>query len=162
MSVVNPNPKQILIWRNDLRNTGGQKVRSGKMAAQLAHASLKALLDLGNVERSFSDVDGTLIDISLNVPLYRDQYRFNGRPDFYHKALKEWLEGQFTKVVVYVNSEAELLEVISKAEEAGLITSLILDSGLTEFGHVPTMTCGAVGPAYPEELKDITGHLPLL
>ena len=31
--------KQILIWRNDL------KVRKGKFAAQLAHASLKATLD---------------------------------------------------------------------------------------------------------------------
>lgn len=157
------NPKQILIWRNDLRNTSGQKVRSGKMAAQLAHASLKTLLDLGKIERDYSyDDENDLIDASLVIPLYRRQFNFNGKPDINHQAAIDWIEGQFTKVVVYVNSEAELIEIINKAKEAGLITSLIVDNGLTEFGNVPTMTCGAIGPAYPDQLKEITGHLPLL
>jgi PTH2 family peptidyl-tRNA hydrolase len=55
-----------------------------------------------------------------------------------------------------------LIDVINKAKEVGLITSLITDAGHTEFNGVPTITCGAVGPAYPDQLKDITGHLPLL
>lgn len=29
-------PKQVLIWRSDVRNTQGQKVRTGKIAAQMA------------------------------------------------------------------------------------------------------------------------------
>lgn len=113
-------------------------MRKGKMVAQGAHASLAAILDQGHYGAE-----------ELCI------YASGG-------ALREWLDGQFTKICVSVNSEAELVAVINKAKEAGLITSLITDAGLTEFGGVPTITCGAVGPAYPDELKDITGHLPLL
>jgi PTH2 family peptidyl-tRNA hydrolase len=156
------SPRQILIWRNDLRNIKGEKVRTGKIAAQLAHASLKALLDLGSVERDYSDLDGGLIDISLNITLYRDQHNFNSHNDIYHQAAIDWIEGSFTKIAVYVNSEQELIDVINQAKDAGLITSLIVDNGLTEFGNVPTTTCGCIGPAYKQELDPITGHLKLL
>lgn len=113
--------KQILIWRKDL------KVRKGKFAAQLAHASLKATLE------------------NLN-----------------HPNVKQWLDELFTKIVVSVENEEELFETLNKAKEAGLITTLITDSGLTEFHGVPTNTCIAVGPATQEELEPITGHLSLL
>ena len=156
------NPKQILIWRNDLRSSTGHKVRTGKIAAQLAHASMAAILNLGNVVREYSDLDGQLTNIKLTIPLYEQNFIFNGKPDIDHQVLIEWIEDLFTKVCVYVNSEQELLDIIQKAKNAGLINSLITDAGLTEFNNVPTITCGCVGPAYPEQLQDITGHLHLL
>jgi len=37
--------KQVLVWQKSLRNKSGQKLRTGKIAAQLAHASMKAIFD---------------------------------------------------------------------------------------------------------------------
>ena len=157
------SPRQILIWRNDLRNIKGEKVRTGKIAAQLAHASLKALLDIGSIKREYDWDQGEnkLIDVGLVIPLYMERIGFSN-PEINHKAAIDWLEGSFTKIVVYVNSEQELIDVINQAKAIGLITSLIVDNGLTEFGNVPTMTCGCIGPAYRSELQPITGHLKLL
>lgn len=137
------NTKQVLIWRADLRNVNGQKVRSGKMAAQLAHASMGVLLNLGHTVA----VDGS--------------------PDYFmfplvSPALESWIEGSFTKICVYVNSEQELLDLETKAKDAGIINCLITDNGLTEFGRVLTRTCLSIGPALSEDIDKITGHLPLL
>lgn len=79
-----------------------------------------------------------------------------------HPSVKEWLAGKFTKIAVSVNSEEELFEIYNNAKEAGLITSLILDAGLTEFDGVPTHTAVAVGPAEYKDIDKITGHLKLL
>lgn len=79
-----------------------------------------------------------------------------------HPDVKEWLSGRFTKIAVSVDSYEELMEVVKKADEAGIVTSVIMDAGLTEFGGVPTVTCAAVGPASSEKLEPVTGSLKLL
>jgi PTH2 family peptidyl-tRNA hydrolase len=76
--------------------------------------------------------------------------------------VQKWLQQAFTKVAVKVDSEEELLEITEKAAQAGLITKLITDSGLTEFKGVPTLTCAAIGPAPEDELNPHTGHLKLI
>ncbi|HET8688520.1 MAG TPA: aminoacyl-tRNA hydrolase [Methanosarcina sp.] len=140
-------PKQIIVMRKDLN------MRKGKMVAQGAHASLAAVLSCG--QRDASEGDCIVIEkYTKGTPLQK--LRETRHP------MKEWIEGQFTKICVSVNSEEELVAVINKARDAGLIHSLITDAGHTEFNGVPTITCGAVGPAYPDQLKDITGDLPLL
>ena len=60
-----------------------------------------------------------------------------------------------------VNSEAELREVHQRALDAGLVSHLITDLGMTEFHGVPTLTCCAIGPHADEVLRPITGHLSL-
>lgn len=132
-------PKQVLVWRNDLRNSNGQKVRTGKIAAQLAHASLGALLNLD------SGMNRWKIDFNDESP-----------------AVKEWLEGRFTKICVSVDSEQELLDIYETAIARGVNVKIIQDAGLTEFNGVPTRTCLALGPDYPENIDPITKHLKLL
>lgn len=149
-------PKQVIIVRKDLN------MRKGKMCSQSSHASMAAILNLGQVERTYSDIDGSLIEVSLKVPLVLEQHSFNGKPDINHPAVVEWLEGRFTKICVGVDSEQELVDIINRAKQAGLVTSLITDAGLTEFNGVPTITCGCIGPAYPDEIDPFTGHLKLL
>ena len=129
-------PKQVLVVRKDLN------MRKGKIAAQSAHASMKAILAEG-------DVVHKLYHSEYVIPLRRPE-------------LLEWLAGRFTKVCVSVDSEQELLDVYQQAKDAGLICSLITDAGLTEFNGVPTNTVVAVGPAYPDDVNKITGHLKLL
>lgn len=119
-------------------------MRKGKMVAQGAHASMAVLLNLGGMEERSAGGASVFFTFPLTKPL------------------EEWLEGAFTKVCVSVDSEEELLEVVAKAKEAGVLNALITDSGLTEFNGVPTNTCAAIGPDYPEKLAPITGHLKLL
>ena len=128
------NTKQVIVLRKDL------KMRKGKMVAQGAHASMKAIIDRGGIKHPESDV--LIIEM---IP-----------------EMKDWLVGIFTKVCVSVDSEEELLNIYEQAKEAGLICSLIQDAGLTEFGGVPTYTAVAVGPAEREDVDKITGHLKLL
>lgn len=130
-------PKQVIVMRKDLN------MRKGKIAAQAAHASLKVILDM--------------MDVDCHRDICEYKLKVNVRT-----AIGKWLEMRFTKICVSVDSEKELLEIFTAAKLKGLPTALITDAGLTEFNGVPTKTCIAIGPAYPEELDQITGHLKLM
>lgn len=131
--------KQVIVIRKDLN------MRKGKMIAQGAHASTKAILDEGEFD-SFDWGDGDVVK-SFHIQLSLE--------------MADWLAGLFTKIVVGVNSEAELLDVYTQAKTAGLHCSLIQDAGLTEFQE-PTNTAVAIGPGQQSEIDRITGHLKLL
>jgi peptidyl-tRNA hydrolase, PTH2 family len=123
--------KQVIVLRKDLN------MRKGKMIAQGAHASMRAILQLGRQ-------DGANFVIPLD------------------ERIEPWLTGRFKKICVAVNSEADLLSLDQKAQAAGLIAALILDAGLTEFGGVPTYTAIAIGPDRADRIDVVTGELPLL
>lgn len=133
------NNKQVLVWRKDLRNSDNHKVRTGKIAAQLAHAAMKVFFD--NIESCENGV------MTIN----------NITPQ-----MEEWIKGIFTKICVTVDSEAELQSIYEQAIAADLPCSLIQDAGLTEFGGVLTYTAVAIGPDDADKINKITGHLKLL
>jgi peptidyl-tRNA hydrolase, PTH2 family len=108
-------------------------MRRGKEIAQGAHASM----------------------IWLALRIRQPGYGFT-------EAERRWLDGAFTKVCVRVDSEEELLAVVQEAQQAGVLVQLCVDAGRTEFHGVPTPTCCAVGPDFPERIDPITGHLKLL
>jgi PTH2 family peptidyl-tRNA hydrolase len=68
-----------------------------------------------------------------------------------------WLDGPFAKICVSVDSEEEFDEAVRAAEEAGIMTTVIIDQGRTEFNGVPTKTVVAIGPDTHENLEPITG-----
>ena len=85
------------------------------------------------------------------------------QPGFtFNDAESQWLDGSFTKICVRVDSEEELLGVVQKAQEAGVLLHFCVDAGRTESAGEPTPTCCAVGPDFPERIDPITGHLKLL
>lgn len=131
-------PKQVIVMRKDLN------MRKGKMVAQGAHASMKVILDRMSEIEIYKG--GVVFGMQTSIP----------------NAMKEWIEGLFTKVCVSVDSEQELVDIYNKAKEAGIPCAMIEDAGLTEFNGVVTKTCIAVGPDYPEKIDAITGHLKLL
>lgn len=124
--------KQVIVVRKDL------SMRKGKIAAQVAHASMKFLTDNNEAERG----DEMLVKLS--------------------PAEAMWLTGSFTKVVVGVDSEEQLQELVFQAELQGVEVHPIIDSGRTEFHGVPTLTCAAFGPCEADVLDKITGNLRLI
>lgn len=129
--------KQMLVVRGDLN------MRKGKMGAQCAHASQMALLSLMSKE-----VGNGLFRLTLSL---KDT-----------DPMAIWLSGKFTKVCVKALSLEHLQELEQKARDRGLLTALVVDSGLTEFHGVQTPTVLAIGPASDEELVGITDNLSLL
>lgn len=126
--------KQVILVRTDIN------MNRGKIASQVAHASLGAILNYGfRVDQN---------NYVLNI----------GDNEYIHN----WMDDKFTKICLEVTSEENLLELYSKAKEKGLNVSLIEDDGRTVFNGVKTKTCCAIGPDNPEIINEITGHLHLL
>lgn len=111
--------KQVIVVRQDL------KLPKGKLSAQVAHASVNALL------KSHKD------------------------------DIKKWKDEGMKKVVLKVKDLSELMEYKRKAEDAGLVTALIEDAGLTVV-EPGTITCLGIGPDKEERIDNITGNLKCL
>lgn len=136
--------KQVIVIRKDLN------MRKGKMCAQASHASMKIVLDRMLCQ-----------EFAKESTVWEGCYVWH-MTVFESEPMYMWLKGAFTKIVVGVDSEAELLELQKKAEEAGVLNALITDAGKTEFHGARVNTALAIGPDWDSKLKDITGHLKLL
>ena len=135
--------KQVIVMRTHYPDGKGglRKVRTGKMIAQGAHASTGALL---SVKKTWMYAQPTQLMLQVD----RDT--------------QAWLEGKFTKIVLGVKTEEELLSVHQRAKDAGLLCALIRDAGDTEFGGVPTYTAVGIGPAEADKIDPITADLQLI
>ena len=71
-------------------------------------------------------------------------------------AERKWIYGSHKKIVFQVNTEGELLKVHEASINNGLRSILITDSGLTEFGGIPTNTAIGIGPDFSEKIQEIT------
>lgn len=136
--------KQVIVIRKDLN------MRKGKLAAQAAHAAMKAILDRMQIS-----------EYAKGSTIWEGCYVWH-ITIFESEPLHRWLKGSFTKVVVSVDSEEELLEIKRKAEDEGILCAMVTDAGKTEFKGIPTNTAVAVGPEWASKLEKITGHLKLL
>ena len=99
------------------------------------------------------------------MAIFFNRMTSTGSGDFIMERVRyfeEYIKGAFTKIVVYVDTEEELLEIHEKAKAAGIHCSLIQDKGLTEFDNIPTYTAVGIGPWNCPEIDEITGHLKLL
>lgn len=140
--------KQVILYRKDLN------MRKGKIAAQVAHASMKVFLDRADFGFSWrAGKNSTLFD-ELDDPLNPGDSCFMV---FLSEEMKEWTTGRFAKIVLEVNDEESLLKAYQEALSMGIPASLITDSGLTEFHGIPTNTAVAIGPANCEGIDKITG-----
>ncbi|KFZ25982.1 MAG: peptidyl-tRNA hydrolase [Candidatus Izimaplasma bacterium HR2] len=123
--------KQVIVARKDLN------MSPGKLAAQVSHASLGALLD--EIRESRTD---TIFKLKEKSAAYK------------------WLAEDFTKIVLQVNSEEELLALYKIAKSKGMSCALIVDDGRTEV-EPGTATCLGIGPDFNCDIDEITGHLKL-
>lgn len=161
-------------------NGGLKKVRTGKLVAQGAHASMAWL---SSAIREMIRTEGSPIIVITDAHAEGEQVAeelrriadappgvimVEGKTRVTFPGLtltdeqKTWIEGKFTKIAVYVETEDELLEVHRAARDAGLTSHLIQDAGDTEFAGVPTHTAVGIGPHDEDKLRPVTGHLKLL
>lgn len=132
--------KQVIIIRRDL------KMRRGKEIAQGAHAAMGWLLQ--RMTAKYLRPDG-------------DPWAFVEERVDLTAVEKQWVNGNFRKVVCQVNSEQELFDLYAAAGKTGLVQFMVRDQGATEFHGVETVTALAIGPDYAEKIDPITQHLKL-
>jgi len=132
--------KQVIVVRKDLN------MRKGKVAAQVAHASLKVFVD--RMSRLTLDYEDSQ---------YIDWYIFPATDE-----MQKWITEGFTKVVVSCDSEDEIYDLAKKAQCLKIPHAVIVDSGFTEFAGNRTTTCIAIGPDDSEKIDKLTKEYKLL
>lgn len=130
---MNKDTKMVIVVRGDLKNTKGEKVRSGKIVAQACHAALGFV---------WANVKGKKVSFEMTDAQF------------------EWYTSGQTKITLKAKDEKELVEIYQKAIKAGIAAELIVDAGRTEFDG-PTKTCVAIGPDYSDKINKVTGSLGL-
>ena len=144
--------KQIIIARKDL------DLSSGKLAAQVSHASMAFLTDMIRQHEV-----GEVFDNEMNP---QNTYRFESF-DIEKELYEEWINGIFTKVILRAKNRNHLMKAVEAAEALGLKENedfwLIKDCCLTELepeeidenGVGRTLTCIGFKPMDAELIDQI-------
>lgn len=129
--------KQVIVLRTKYPSKNGLTgVRTGKLVAQGCHASNQFI-----------------------VRLYYDS---DLAPDRNNKIFQKWANSGAKKIVLQVESEEDIKKLQNEATLNNIVNYVITDSGLTEFGGIPTVTAIAIGPDESDKIDKITKHLKLL
>ena len=72
-----------------------------------------------------------------------------------------WKDDGAKKVVLKVQTVAELIKYKKLADKQGLVTALIKDAGKTFFKK-PTITCLGIGPEDEDLIDAVTGDLKMM
>lgn len=133
--------KQVIVVRKDL------SMPAGKLAAMVAHAAMTFI-----VKRI---KDGPEHPWIPGGAFTADEWQWMTEFD---PGLEHYGQVSFAKIVCAVDTEAELEEVDVQARSAGLQVWPVIDSGHSH-NKPDTFVAIAIGPAWPEQLEPITGHL---
>lgn len=121
--------KQIIIVRKDL------SMSHGKMAAQVSHASMAFLT--------------TMIRNNAIINSYEESYAYGAILKIDKDMYEQWIDGEFTKVILQARNKNNLLRAKTMAEEIGMKENedffLIRDNCHTELSPEDddgrTLTC---------------------
>lgn len=137
---------QYIVVRKDLV----PKMGVGKMAAQVAHASLGAVIEKGLVDMSF----GPHMIPAPGTKLIRTE------------DVDAWFSGRFTKLVVYIKTKEKLLNLAKKLDKDNIRYKLIYDACLTmlepEESDGSTLTCMGIIPISRDNIPKYLTKLQLL
>ena len=132
---------QYIVVRKDLVEEMGY----GKLAAQVAHASLGAIMGRAELKR-LQEGDASFI---VDDP-----------------AVVGWFSGAFTKLVVYVKTKQKLLNLAQRLDEEGIGHKLIWDACRTilepEEADGSTLTCMGLKPIHRNKVPKCLQKLRLL
>lgn len=121
-------------------------MRKGKIAAQVAHASMKVFFD--------------------NMSIFPGKEHLSQKPYARLYNLDEdmisWMKYIFTKIVLGCEDEQEIHDLANKAKALKIPHAVITDAGKTEFDGVHTITCIALGPCKAEIVEKLTEKYSLM
>lgn len=123
--------KMVIAVRRDLN------MSCGRISAQVAHAAMRVWFDRMELSQSGTSYE-TLI---LPQPMI------------------EWKEKGFTKVVVWVDNDKELLILSNEAKELKIPYAIMVDDN---FPKGKEATCIAIGPDIVNKIDKITEGLELI
>lgn len=121
--------KQVIVIRSDLRDYNGNKVRTGKLVAQGAHASLGVILGMMTKfkKREYVPADPKLyVETEHNYTLTFCEGSY----------MDKWINGRFTKICVSCSNEEDLLNLVACAKLREVPYCLITDASLTELNEL--------------------------
>jgi len=140
--------KQIIIARKDLN------MSAGKLAAQVAHASMAFLIT--SIKNNSDDCSVYDCDDAY----LRDDYlcKFWVGKDLF----EQWINGEYTKVILQAKNKSNLLKAVESAKELGMVEKidyfLIRDNCHTELTPEEdgrTLTCIGFKPMDAELIDKI-------
>lgn len=147
--------KQLIIARKDLN------MSPGKLAAQVAHASMAFLMSAirKNSRKTFYD----------SPPLWNPlPHQYETNLCFGQGIFENWINGSFTKIVCKAKNKNDLLKAVKIANNMGLKEGidffLIKDNCLTELKPEEdgkTLTCIGFKPLSKEKAEKISKHFQL-
>lgn len=141
---MSTDAKMVLVIRKDL------KMQRGKEISQGAHSAMAWLTNrLRDVYEGTLDLTGLADNREIIHKLLPSRWE------------RDWVFGLFKKIVVVVETEAELLDIQKRCREIGLQEVLIEDHGLTQFKGVKTRTSIGIGPDDPERIDLVTKGIKL-
>lgn len=143
--------KQLIIARKDLKMT------SGKLAAQVSHASMAFLTNA--IKQNSYKAGGLICGKGLYLP---EGYCANLIFDI--DIYEQWIEGSFTKIICEARNKNHIMRAVGLANELGLEEGkdyfLIRDNCLTELTPEDedgrTLTCIGFRPMESEIVEKIS------
>lgn len=142
---VYTDPKQVIVIRRDL------EMPAGKLAAQVAHASMACIFSLGHWSSIESEGFSSPAK-KFAIHLYDDSAA--------DQSVLQWMTGSFGKITLEVYSEEQMNTLWAFVDQTDLPRAKIVDSGRTVFSE-PTLTCFGLGPADRDVINELTGSLKL-
>jgi peptidyl-tRNA hydrolase len=140
--------RQVIVARRDLR------MPSGKLAAMVAHASMSFICEQLKWNGYVAAPYGTVYIPHGEFTPEQQQWLTEVEPD--NKVKPSQIS--FAKIVLGVDSEAELKALIAKAYLLKIEYHDVIDSGHT-INQPGTLVVAAFGPTTKERLAEVTGHL---
>ena len=84
-----------------------------------------------------------------------------GRKDW-RDISSQWMDQNFTKIVLGVDSDDEILALVLMAQHYDMPYYMVKDRGFTEFNGVETITALGIGPYYSVDIDKLTKKYRLL
>lgn len=141
--------RQVIVVRKDLT------MPQGKLAAMVAHAAMTFITDrLADEDINAEEGVGSSVPLPREM-FTKDEWQWLTEIE---PGLEDIGQVSFAKIVLAVDSLAALEQVELDAKSAGLVCCRVTDGGHSHNKHGDVAAI-AIGPAWPEQLVLVTGHL---
>lgn len=143
--------KQVIVVNKELH------MSTGKMAAMVAHGSISFLTNM--IKKNINPQIGGMTRAFGNG-CYYETHPIKIEQNLY----EQWIDGNFTKIILEAENQSVMESIIHKAKENGMYNQTdffnVVDES-TEFNDIPRWAVIAFKPMDAERINKVTGDLNL-